>query len=195
MQEINETLLIYLNSLLENKFIEKIALIFADSPIFFLPIFLVFMWFYYTYKQKNIDKKNDLIFIFYSCAIALIINYLIKTFVDIERPETVLEWVGKLLLDHIPDASFPSDHAWIWIAFLTSLFLAWYKKVWYLFLIPAILMIISRVIVWVHWPLDIVVWSIVWIVSAFTSFKLLKRYKYVNDFNNLVLKLLKFIKM
>jgi len=91
MQEINQNLLIYLNSLMENIFVEKIALIFADSPIFFLPIFLVFMWFYYTYKQKDNEKKKDLLFIFYSAIIVIIINYIIKAFVDIERPETVLE--------------------------------------------------------------------------------------------------------
>lgn len=195
MQEINQNLLIYLNSLMQNKFIEKIALIFADTPIFFIPIFLVFMWFFYTYKQKDNDKKKDLIFIFYSAVIVIILNYIIKAFVDIERPESVLEWVWKLLLDHIPDASFPSDHAWVWMSFLTALFLAWYKKIWYFFLFPAILMIISRVIVWVHWPLDIIVWTIIWVTSGFISFKLLKKFKCINDFNNLILKIMNFIKM
>lgn len=195
MQEINQNLLIYLNSLMDNKIIENIALCFADWPIFFLPIFLVFAWLYYTFKEKNINAKKDLLFIFYSCVIAIIINLIIQSFVHLERPETVLEWVGKLLLEHIPDASFPSDHAWVSMAFLTALFLANYKKIWYFFIIPVILMNLSRVIVWVHWPFDIVVWSIIWLVSAFISFKLLNKCKYVNNFNNLLLKLLNFIKM
>jgi len=195
MQEINQNLLIYLNSLMNNKFIEKIALIFADTPIFFLPIFLVFMWVFYTYKQKNIDWKKKLLFIFYSCVIVIIINYVIKAFVDIERPETVLEGVWKLLLDHIPDASFPSDHAWVWLAFLTSLFLAWYKKIWLLFLAPAILMVVSRIIVWVHWPFDIVIWSIVWILSAFISFKILRNFIIFDKINNFIIKIMSFLKM
>jgi len=195
MQEINENILIYLNSLMENKIIENIALCFADTPIFFLPIFLVFMWIYYTYNKKNIDAKKNLLFIFYSAVIVIILNYIIKSFVDIERPETVLEWVGKLLLDHIPDASFPSDHAWVGIAFLTSLFLANYKKIWYFFIIPSILMIISRVIVGVHWPLDIFVWSIIWIISAFISFKILNKCKYINNLNDFIIKIMNYIKL
>jgi len=91
MQEINKELLIYLNSLMENNIIEKIALFFSDTPIFFIPIFLVFMWFYYTYKKNDNEKKKDLLFIFYSAIIVIIINYIIKAFVDIDRPETVLE--------------------------------------------------------------------------------------------------------
>lgn len=195
MQEINENILIYLNSLMEHNFIEKIALCFADAPIFFIPLFLIIAWLYYTFKEKNNDAKKGLLFVFYSAVIAIIINLTIQSLVHLERPETVLEWVGKLLLSHIPDASFPSDHAWVSMAFLTALFLAWYRKIWYFFLIPAILMNLSRVIVWVHWPFDIVVWSIIWISSAFISFKLLSKCKYINNFNNLILKIMNFIKM
>jgi hypothetical protein len=69
MQEINQNLLIFLNSFMENNIVEKLAVIFADTPIFFLPIFLVTMWIYYTYKEKNIEKKENLLFIFYSAVI------------------------------------------------------------------------------------------------------------------------------
>jgi hypothetical protein len=91
MQEINKELLIYLNSLLQYPIIEKITFVFADIPIFFLPIFLVVVWLYYTYKNKNVNKKKDLLFIFYSCVIAITINLIIQHFVSIDRPETVLE--------------------------------------------------------------------------------------------------------
>ncbi|NVP17515.1 phosphatase PAP2 family protein [Candidatus Gracilibacteria bacterium] len=195
MQEINKELLIYLNSLMENNIIEKIALIFSDTPIFFIPIFLVFMWFYYTYKKNDNEKKKDLLFIFYSAIIVIIINYIIKAFVDIDRPETVLEGVGKLLLDHIPDASFPSDHAGVGIAFLTSLFLAGYKKIGLLFLIPAIIMLISRVIVGVHWPFDIIAGTITGLTAAFISFKLLKKCKKIDSVNYFIIKVMNFLKM
>jgi len=38
--------------------------------------------------------------------------------VNVDRPEEHLKAGGKLLLDHLPDASFPSDHATVSIAFL-----------------------------------------------------------------------------
>jgi Ca2+/Na+ antiporter len=113
MQELNKELLIYLNSLLDYQIIERITLIFADIPIFFLPIFLVIAWLYYTFSTKRhsknksdknslshsnecqnqliVNKKKDLLFIFYSCVIAVVINLIIKNFVQIDRPETVLE--------------------------------------------------------------------------------------------------------
>lgn len=195
MQEINEGLLIFMNSLMEYKIVEYLAIFFADTPIFFLPIFLVFMWLYYTYKIRNKNKKKNLLFIFYSAVIWIIFSYIIKSFISIDRPETVLEWVWKLVLNHIPDASFPSDHATVSVAFLTSLFFAWYKKTWLIFLIPVILMNLSRVTVWVHWPIDILMWTIIWIVSSIISFKLLKKVKILDIVNNYIIKIMNYIKL
>lgn len=195
MMEMNKELLIFLNSLLDYKAIEYITLVFADWPIFFLPIFLVWFWIYHTYKTKNNDNKKDLLFIFYSAVIAIIINLIIQQIVHLDRPEEAIKWVWKLLLDHIPDASFPSDHTAVWISFLTALFLANYKKIWLIFFLPAILMVISRVILWVHWPLDIVAWSFVWIISAFISFKLIKKSKCINKFNDFIIKIMNYIKL
>lgn len=195
MQELNEQILIFLNSLMQNKIIETMVKLFADSPILFIPIFLLLSWLYYTFKNKDENKKKELLIIFYSSIIAIIINLSIQQIVHFDRPETVLEWTWKLLLNHIPDASFPSDHAAVSLSFLTALFLANYKKTAYIFLIPVILMNISRVIVWVHWPFDIVAGCVVWIWSAFISFKLLKKSHIINRFNNCVLKIMNFIKM
>ena len=205
MQELNKELLISLNSLLEFDFIKNIVLIFADWPIFFLPIFLIIMWIYYTYMKKsdyisnlnltkNLLEKEKLLYIFYSTIIWIIISIIIQQFVNIDRPETAIEWVWQLILSHIPDSSFPSDHATVAIAFLTSLFLAWYKKIWYIFAPFAILMILSRVIVWVHWPFDIIAWSLVWIFSSFFTFKYLVKCIYVKKFNEFIVKIMWFIK-
>ncbi len=190
---LNKEILIYLNSLWSNIYIENISRCFADTPIFFLPIFLLVSWIYYSIKKIN--KKEKLLFIFYSTVIAISISLIIQNIITIERPETVINWTGKLLLKHIPDASFPSDHASIGFAFLIWLYLADYKKIFWWFLPFAILMVISRIIVWVHWPLDILVWIIVWILWAIISFKLLPRYKFVNNLNNLIIKIMWYIKL
>ncbi len=195
MQQINENILIFMNSLMDYSFVKFLAVTFADSPIFFLPIFLVFMWIFYTYKQKNNERKKNLLFIFYSCVIWYIISNTIKLFVDIDRPEEALKWIWQLVLDHIPDTSFPSDHTTVWIAFLVALFLAGYKKTGYVFLVPAILMVISRVVVWVHWPFDILAWTIIWIVWAFISFKILKKQDFMNKINNFIIKMTSYIKL
>lgn len=206
LQEINKELLISLNSLTQYDFIQIITLCFADTPIFFLPIFLISLWTYYTYKKntiiiseinltKNLLEKENLIYIFYATVLWILISLLIQQIVHIDRPEEALKWVWQLLLNHIPDASFPSDHATVAVAFLTSLFLAWYKKTWLFFTPFVILMLLSRIILWVHWPLDIIVWSLVWIFSSFVVFKYVVKLKSFNKLNRLIIKIMSYIKL
>lgn len=195
MQEINRQLLIYLNSFTDIKIIENIALAFSDTPIFFLPIFLVSYWLYFTFKKQDNDKKNDLLLIFYSIIIAIITSIIIQQFVNIDRPETALEASWKFILSHLPDASFPSDHATVSISFLVALFLANYKKIWLLFSIAVILMNLSRVTLGVHWPFDIIWWAVVWISSSFFVFKVLKTNKYIISLNNFIIKMMSYIKL
>jgi undecaprenyl-diphosphatase len=90
-------------------------------------------------------------------------------------------------MSHVPDASFPSDHAAVSVSFLTWLFLFNYKKVWYFFSIFVLLMLISRIIVGVHWPFDIIVWSIIWVLSAFIIKKLID-IKTIKNINNTIIK-------
>lgn len=186
LEEMNKAWLEFLNSLWQNEIISQSSILLADTPIFFLPIFLVTAWIL-SLKNNNSKTKNNLLFIFYSSVIAIIINLIIQQFFHFERPELFLENVWKLLLDHIPDASFPSDHAAVSVSFLTGLFLFGYKKVWYYFGFFVILMLISRIIVWVHWPLDIIVWSIIWVISAFIIKKLVDN-KLIKNINNTIIK-------
>jgi undecaprenyl-diphosphatase len=92
---------------------------------------------------------------------AVIISTIIQQFVHLERPEESIKNAGRLILEHIPDASFPSDHASVGIAFLVSSFLFGFKK-FALILTPFfIVMLLSRISGGLHWPLDILVGSIV----------------------------------
>lgn len=206
LQEINKELLISLNSLTKYDYIESIVLIFADLPIFFIPIFLITLWIYYSRKKKNkilsflhltkkLLEKENLLYIFYSAVIWIIISLTIQQFIHMDRPETALQWVWKLLLDHLPDASFPSDHATVSVAFLTSLFLAWFKKTWLYYAPFVVLMLLSRIIVWVHWPFDILAWSLVWFFSSFITFKYLSKLIIVNKLNKFIIKIMWYIKM
>lgn len=191
----NTVIFQYLNNLSANPIVEALAPLFADLPIFFLPLFLVVMWLYYSYKKSNESYKITLLYIFYSAVIAIIISLIIQQFVDIDRPETAITGAWKLLLDHLPDASFPSDHASVSVAFLTALFLSGFKRLFWAFLPWVILMNLSRVIAWVHWPLDIIVWSIVWILWALISFKLLRGNKFASKLNFFIIKTLSYIKL
>lgn len=159
----------YLNSFMSNEVFSYIAIFLADAPIFFLPAFLVFLWFYYNNKNQN-DKKENLIYIFYSTFVSLIINLFIQLFYKSERPSDFSEISQVLALSNIPENSFPSDHSSISISFALALYLFWYKKTSLVFSFFAILMLISRVMVWVHWIFDIIAWILIWLLSAYLVF-------------------------
>jgi hypothetical protein len=80
LQEINKELLLSLNSLTKYDFIQTIVKLFSDFPIFFIPLFLIVLWLYYTYKKsttiiseihftKNLLEKENLMYILYSIII------------------------------------------------------------------------------------------------------------------------------
>lgn len=190
-QEINKPLLLFLNSLTENIVLSKIVYFMADWPIFVIPIFLVWFW---IYKRKNNQEKQKLLFIFYSTFLAILISLIIQQFVDISRPEESIYWASRLILKHIPDTSFPSDHASVSIAFFVSLILFWFTKFALILLPFFIIMLLSRVAWGVHWPFDIIFWSIIWIISAFIIYKL-KDLNILKVINNFILKLASYFKL
>ncbi len=194
IQNFNTEWLQYFNSFSNNDKITSIVWIFADAPIFFIPIFLIIAWIILSYKKEQ-EKKLDLLFILYSCILGIIIALLIQQFIHFDRPENYIIHTWKLLLKHIPDASFPSDHATVSFAFLTSLYLSNYKKVFYIFLPFAFIMVISRIIAWVHWPLDIIAWILIWILSSFITFKFIKKLEIIKKLNTMIMKIASFVKL
>jgi undecaprenyl-diphosphatase len=196
MQEINIYILNLLNWLSSNQFIQIFVGIFIDLPIFILPVFLLWFWLYYNYKfEHNIVQKEKLIFIVYWIILWLSISLIIQQIIHIDRPEEHLESWAVLLLDHLPDASFPSDHATVGMSFLFWLLFAGYKKYFFLFLIPMLFMIISRVIAWIHWPFDVLVWTFVWLFSSYLIFSYFPKIKLVKRLNIWIIRLLKYIKL
>ena len=190
---LNKSVFLVLTSLWSINIIRPFIFLFADAPIFILPLFLVWFWIFYTTK-KNQSWKEKLLLIFYATVVAIILNMIIQKFVHMDRPEVFAKSVGHLLLNHVPDASFPSDHASVGIAFATALFLFDYASIGYIVLPLIIIMLFSRVIGGIHWPLDIFGWTIIGIVSAFLI-KSQKNNKLVEKLNKFILKLTRYIKL
>ena len=196
--QINSYFTTTLNSFVIENNLEKTIGQMSDAPIFFLPIFLLSAWIFYSYKKSPMQggdlegaKKSNLLNIVYWIILAIIINLLIQSIVKIDRPESVV----KAILDHIPDASFPSDHAAVSFAFLSWLFISGYKKIWYIFSIFVIIMNFSRVAWGIHWFFDIIAWAFVWISSSIFIFKYLKNTKFIINLNNFIIKILNYIKL
>ncbi len=189
--EINKSFWNFSNDFVINSWLQTYVWFFADIPIFFLPIFLLYYWFFYTYKEKNNNQKSNLLKIFYSTIFAISISLIIQQFFHIERPESLV----TPIIQHIPDASFPSDHASVSFAFLFSLFFAKYKKTFFVFTPFVIIMNLSRISWWIHWLFDVLVWMLIGLFSAILVFKVLWNNKYMKNFNEWIIKTMNFIKM
>lgn len=192
----NEKILFFFRSFDINNFTHIFFNIFADAPIFFIPIFLVGFWFYYNYKKDNNSKEN-LLFIFYNSFIVVLVNYFIKALNDIQRPMYFynIDWAtDDLVLHKIPESSFPSDHAGISVWFLVSLYLFGYKKTFFTVLPFFIIMNISRMTLMLHWPFDILVWSFIWLFAGFFIYKN-ANITILKKINTFVLKVASYIKL
>jgi undecaprenyl-diphosphatase len=194
LQTTNELLLHFFNSFSAYAIVEKTVFIFADGPIFFIPIFFIVLWIFYGLKKER-KKQEQILLIFYSILIAILITLIIQHFIHLKRPEDYLIGAGKLLINHVPDASFPSDHATVSFAFLTALFFANYKKTFWIFLPFAIIMNISRIIAGVHWPFDIIAWMIIGIFWTIVIFRFVKETKAMKMVNSFLIKISQILKL
>ncbi len=155
----NQSTSIFLNTFTENSIMRIILPYFSDVTIFIIPIFLISYWIYAIIRWES-KIKEALLMIFYADILAGSITMLIQQFIYVERPLAFLQGRGMYILSHIPDNSFPSDHATIGTAFLVGLFLFGYKKSFYYLLPLFILMFLARIIWGIHYPFDIL-WGIV----------------------------------
>ena len=134
-----------------NLVIDMLAKIIAEylPLLFILP--LVLHWF----SRRDGGSRIDLLFTGYCAFLAMLINFLITLFYFHPRP--FMLHMGKTLIEHGPETSFPSDHA----TFMFSIAFAFiaFKGQWKTGVILSFLALfggIARVFVGVHFPLDII---------------------------------------
>lgn len=164
----------YLNNFMDSHWIlQYFVPITAEIFVFFFPIVLIVLYVIWIVRENESFKKSSL-WTFWCAILTIMINICIKSFFHKERPleiwvwwDQIIDWVDSLL----PNSCFPSDHAAMSMWFAMWLLLRWINKkdklyiwMWILFLVFSLIMSISRVIVWEHWPSDILWWLAVWII-------------------------------
>ncbi|MBU4536684.1 phosphatase PAP2 family protein [Patescibacteria group bacterium] len=144
----NEKIFTYLNNFaLQNELFDTIIIFITDWLIWWMIFGAIVLL-----LLKKITPKQFLKIIFYP-AIIWGIAKIIKYFYFSPRPFLELE-NAKLLIDHGANDSMPSGHSVLSSALATATYL-YNKKIGILFFLGAILIGLSRIIVGVHWPLDV----------------------------------------
>lgn len=187
-----DTLLFLHQRMNGNKTLVHRAPVFADIRVFSYPILLTWLYCYGRYKHTRKEKALAL-YLLLSATTVFIVNYVIKTLVDKERPYIAL-WLTtpkeELLLNNIPKDTFPSDHAAVSATIAMWLLLRWVKnkEKKYIYLsIPfrffSLSMWTARIMIGIHRPTDIIVGRGIGIVVAIT---LIQRKKIENSRNYLI---------
>ena len=173
----------------KNYIVSKYVPVTADIFVFTYPFYLVALYLYWVFN-KNIDYKYASLYIFFSWFASVLASQAFQFLVIKDRPEDHISSKKNLILEHLPDISFPSDHATLSITIATSTLLWWIKSnnkfflhfslVLYIF---AFTMWVSRVMGWVHRPTDIIAGLFLWVfVSIFMIqpkiFSFFKKYLY-----------------
>ena len=131
------------------KILSFLAIVVAKYLIFIIPVYLIWMF----TKNSRYYKKQSLL-AFYSALLGLLINYSISLIYFHPRPFMV--HIGRLLIEHSPDSSFPSDHVTLFLS-LGFYLLSEHKLRLHGLIITAIgfMVGLARIYCGVHWPLDI----------------------------------------
>ena len=175
-----QSLVMYLNDYMKyHDFLITIVPITADIFVFFFPVLLVVLYIIGMVK-KNDNIKESSLWIFWSAIITSVVNVCLQFFFEKARPSVLIFGqldTETLLHKFLPNSSFPSDHAAMSMWFAIGILLLWIRNkkkiyiwLWVIFLLFSLIMWVSRIMVWVHWPTDIIWGFLIWIIVPIILF-------------------------
>ena len=148
LSELNLSLFSWINASPEASNTSIHFAIFIANELLYCMI-LLFAWFW---LRGNYDTKKQILKAFIFTSIAILISQCISHVYYHPRP-FVME-VGRTLIYHAPNGSFPSDHMLIFSSIAFSYLFSAQRKLGISLLVMAWLVAWSRVYLGVHFPLD-----------------------------------------
>lgn len=171
LSELNLTLFSWINASPEASNTSIHFAIFIANDLLYCMI-LLFAWFW---LRGNYDTKKQILKAFIFTSIAILISQCISHVYYHPRP-FVME-VGRTLIYHAPNGSFPSDHMLIFSSIAFSYLFSAQRKLGIFLLIMAWLVAWSRVYLGVHFPLDMLGAFLLAFALNFFGLKLWNLYK------------------
>ena len=171
LTELNLNLFSWINASSDASDIGINFAIFIANDLLYCMI-LLFAWFW---LRGNYDTKKQILKAFIFTSIAILISQCISHVYYHPRP-FVME-VGRTLIYHAPNGSFPSDHMLIFSSIAFSYLFSAQRKLGIFLLIMAWLVAWSRVYLGVHFPLDMLGAFLLAFALNFFGLKLWNLYK------------------
>ena len=171
LSELNLSLFSWINASPEASNTSIHFAIFIANDLLYCMI-LLFAWFW---LRGNYDTKKQILKAFIFTSIAILISQSISHVYYHPRP-FVME-VGRTLIYHAPNGSFPSDHMLIFSSIAFSYLFSAQRKLGIFLLIMAWLVAWSRVYLGVHFPLDMLGAFLMAFALNFFGLKLWNLYK------------------
>ncbi len=159
----------------ENFIFDKFMIVIAKYLLFVFILFLLLLW------LKKKEKRNFVLYSGYSAVTGIFLNFIIRLFYFHPRP--FMENNGKILINHSPETSFPSDHTtfMLSIAFV-FLYFKETRKIGIFLSILGIIGGIARIYCGVHYPFDILGSISVAGISSYIIFLSREKLKLLNKF-------------
>lgn len=151
MDDLNDSIVVRLNSLYENSLLIKGLVIFGAEILPYVLAGIVVMWALAGNRRKKIPQAT---MVFFAALVAIAAADMLKYWFNAPRPFMVLDNLRALSV-HDPYGSFPSAH----MTFFTALAMAMLKRNSTLsgvLFAGAFVIGVSRIVAGVHFPVDII---------------------------------------
>lgn len=135
-----------------------LGIVIGNGLIFTIPLLLLGIWLWGDNDKRSAALK--------SCAVAFIalgLNQLIGLFWQHPRPFVI--GLGHTFIAHVPDSSFPSDHATVFASIAFSLLFSGLSLLGAITLLGGCAVAWARIFLGVHFPLDMVAAVMVSVVT------------------------------
>lgn len=177
MEQFNISTFLFINQFAgNNNLIDQILISLAQATPYIFIVILALLWF-----SGNLAKMTSSFQAGLTVLLGMLTSYSISLFYYHSRP--FVQGLGTQLVEHAPDASFPSDHTtFIFCIAIMLLFNKSTRSLAYVLSAISLISGVSRVYVGVHFPLDIIGAILVAIVSSIVVFSLQRQTEWLLNF-------------